>query len=48
VRKTALDAAARQTAVNRFDIRNCARQYRDLFADLIEARSAGLGLTGRE
>jgi glycosyltransferase involved in cell wall biosynthesis len=48
VRKLALDAAARQTAVNRFDIRNCARQYRDLFADLIEARSAGLGLTGRE
>jgi hypothetical protein len=46
--KPALDAAARQTAESRFDIRQCARGYRDLFADLIEARTAGLGLTGRE
>jgi glycosyltransferase involved in cell wall biosynthesis len=47
-RKPALDAAARQIAESRFDIRRCARGYRDLFADLIEARAAGLGLTGRE
>ena len=47
-RKPALDAAARQTAESRFDIRQCARSYRDLFADLMEARSTGLGLTGRE
>jgi glycosyltransferase involved in cell wall biosynthesis len=48
LRKPALHTAARQTAENRFDIRQCARAYRDLFADLIEARSTGLGLTGRE
>jgi len=41
-RKQGLAAAARETAERRFDIRNCARQYRDLFADLIEARSTGV------
>jgi glycosyltransferase involved in cell wall biosynthesis len=39
-RKAGLAAAARETAERRFDLRHCARQYRDLFADLIEARTA--------
>jgi glycosyltransferase involved in cell wall biosynthesis len=39
-RKPALDAAARQTAQSRFDIGQCARRYRELFADLIASRAA--------
>ena len=39
-RKPALDAAARATAQARFDIVQCARAYRDLFAEIIAERSA--------
>jgi hypothetical protein len=41
VRKPALDAAARATAQSRFDIAQCARAYRDLFAEIIADRAAG-------
>jgi glycosyltransferase involved in cell wall biosynthesis len=40
-RKPALDAAARATALSRFDIVQCARAYRDLFAEIIADRAAG-------
>jgi glycosyltransferase involved in cell wall biosynthesis len=40
VRKPALDAAARATAQARFDIVQCARTYRDLFAEIIAERAA--------
>ena len=40
VRKPALDAAARATALSRFDIAQCARAYRDLFAEIIADRAA--------
>jgi glycosyltransferase involved in cell wall biosynthesis len=39
-RKSALDAAARATALGRFDIVQCARAYRDLFAEIIAERAA--------
>jgi glycosyltransferase involved in cell wall biosynthesis len=39
-RKPALDAAARATAQARFDIVQCARAYRDLFAEIIAERGA--------
>ena len=39
VRKPALDAAARATALSRFDIVQCARAYRDLFAEIITDRA---------
>jgi glycosyltransferase involved in cell wall biosynthesis len=38
-RKSALDAAARATALGRFDIVQCARAYRDLFAEIIAERA---------
>jgi glycosyltransferase involved in cell wall biosynthesis len=40
VRKPALDAAARATAQSRFDIAQCARAYRDLFAEIASERAA--------
>jgi len=39
-RKAGLAAAARETAERRFDIRQCAERYRDLFAGLIADRAA--------
>jgi glycosyltransferase involved in cell wall biosynthesis len=39
-RKAGLAAAARETAERRFDIRQCAGRYRDLFAGLIADRAA--------
>jgi glycosyltransferase involved in cell wall biosynthesis len=39
-RKASLAAAARETAEQRFDLRRCARRYRELFGDLIAARTA--------
>jgi glycosyltransferase involved in cell wall biosynthesis len=39
VRKPALDAAARATALSGFDIVQCARAYRDLFAEIIAERA---------
>ena len=36
-----LAAAARDTAEHRFDLRQCAARYRDLFAELIAARAGG-------
>jgi glycosyltransferase involved in cell wall biosynthesis len=42
-RKAALDAAARATALSRFDIVQCARAYRDLFAEIIAERTAHRG-----
>ena len=44
VRKPSLDAAARATALNRFDIVQCARAYRDLFAEIISDRAARDGI----
>ncbi len=40
-RKARLAAAARDTAEHRFDLRQCAARYRDLFAELIAARAGG-------
>jgi hypothetical protein len=45
VRKPALDAAARATAQSRFDIAQCARAYRDLFAEIVAERAAGRSVT---
>jgi glycosyltransferase involved in cell wall biosynthesis len=39
-RKASLAAAARETAEQRFDLRQCARRYRELFGELIAARTA--------
>jgi glycosyltransferase involved in cell wall biosynthesis len=39
-RKASLAAAARETAEQRFDIRQCARRYRELFGELIASRTA--------
>jgi glycosyltransferase involved in cell wall biosynthesis len=44
-RKPALDAAARATAQARFDIVQCARAYRDLFAEIIAERAARRAVT---
>ena len=44
VRKPSLDAAARATALSRFDIVQCARAYRDLFAEIISDRAARDGI----
>jgi glycosyltransferase involved in cell wall biosynthesis len=41
MRKPSLDAAARATALSRFDIAQCARAYRDLFAEIVADRAAG-------
>jgi glycosyltransferase involved in cell wall biosynthesis len=38
--KPSLDAAARATALSRFDIARCARAYRDLFAQIITERAS--------
>jgi glycosyltransferase involved in cell wall biosynthesis len=39
VRKPSLEVAARATAQSRFDIAQCARAYRDLFAEIIAERA---------
>ncbi|MBV9969462.1 MAG: glycosyltransferase [Xanthobacteraceae bacterium] len=48
VRKPALAAAARTTALSRFDIAQCARAYRDLFAEVLAERAAARPSTTSE